>query len=1272
MITLCAMLAVLGVFWHAHSMRKILAAFLVTLFFSAPTILADDIKVWPLFYQSTDPETHTARTEFLWPLFVRERTSDYAANQFLSFPQSFPAKYPSQFYFLWPFSGLRTGAGHDAWLFPFLWSGSDQGRNDHYFALFPAFYYGENGDDHTLNIALLQHNHWDTEGAGHYLFPLFWNSRESRAGHDRRSFGLLPLFWMNRSQNNDIRHQSRSYSGGTLLLNWWSRRSATNSTGNRISISESASDNLFPVFRRTRSSTTSFISEAGDHFSDSLWVIPYWQSHKTTTNSYETTSESRHRLFPFYWDWQETRGKKGESGQALLPLWWHSATLEGGELAESADFLVPIGAHFYKKGEYDTRNILGPMFNRTENTRTKTVRYDAFFPFFSLTRGESESGGHIFPLVGWNTERGRHDNLWYGFPLGWDCESQEAFDYRMSRPQFFALHEMETRPSVSDTDCRNGPRRTVAFYPFVWSKRQADEQHQGFLPFYWRDSLRYGRSVSDQTVLPLLLGDFRTVYRDDLPVSSHQNYLLSLIANGRSPDSRSWRVFPLFSYNRSGGSLDYSSFILPFSYDSWRDPERPDVARSSELSIPFSFLPLFRSATSQSGPTNGTRKSWIFPLYKSETTSGVEGDCSKLSILWPLWNGEWLNGETRIRGLGGVMNYYERDAEGFVEQRFLYRVFTRRNRSWFNEHELMPLFARSSREDGSSSWGFLGGLLGGGSDGTRNYLRLLYLKIPTRTAAPVTAEALAAGRKRHAELALDYLQHDRHDRAAIEFTLAGNAYADDAAFQLAAGEAYVKAEPDALGKELRSSIPKSLDPIYGTSGKGNEGTIRKNLRSLAVRHFEAALRLGADKPETLCKLATAMTDLGNRPGALMCLNESDRILPNFTTAMMRLKMAQEIWAESHDARKTNTPTSLAAREVVWAVLTELKSRYPQSPCLALEEARLLPKEDKSQRYPDYGGYGWQSSQGAFSENVSRQLEIYQEAASWTSGMEEEEWLRSQKRRRRKQPADFGIYWNPDMVPTVPPKILCAWLAASILNRQMADLIADKKYDRAEALRLPIFRLLPHDCSQCAGDDSPSDHSRYRGSTALFLQNLYTLYITVSHRPLDYIVAAETLAPTLCRHQQPVVSNALESVRLEQQYIKTWHIAGDVAGKRVSLDYTGKFFERYVDLDAILGQPDACMVTAECTVVSPDERRVILRLGFDRTLIGELNGRVVFGPKSRKIAVRDEYRVPLTLKAGMNRLKLTVTDDTLAYGFFARLSSENGEFMKDLLIDAAHQ
>jgi hypothetical protein len=232
---------------------------------------------------------------------------------------------------------------------------------------------------------------------------------------------------------------------------------------------------------------------------------------------------------------------------------------------------------------------------------------------------------------------------------------------------------------------------------------------------------------------------------------------------------------------------------------------------------------------------------------------------------------------------------------------------------------------------------------------------------------------------------------------------------------------------------------------------------------------------------------------------------------------------------------------------------------------------------------------------------------------------------------------------------------------------MSALLGDKKYDEAGALRLPIFRLLPRTCVRCAVPDTRSDRVDYEDPTATCLQNLYALCITVSNRPLDYIAHVEGLAPELCRHRQPVLADALESVRLEQQYIKTWHIAGAVGGKPVSRSYAGHFFERYVDLDALLGQPDRCAVTAECLVTSPDERKVVLRLGFDHALTAELNGRVVFGPKHRKIAVRDEYRVPLVLKAGENRLRLTVADDTLAYGFFARLSSEAGEFMKDVTV-----
>lgn len=1238
----------------------------IALAFAALTALrlaADDIKIWPLLYQDTDPETRTARTEFMWPFFVRETTPRYSANQFLSFPQSFPPEYPHQFYMIWPVSGLRTGAGHDAWLFPFLWSGADRDRNDHYTALFPIFYYGENGSAKTLNLALLQHNHWDANGYSHYLFPFFWNKRSSTASCSGSSFGLLPLFWLSASQSSGRSYQSRSNSGGVMLLGWWHRGGSTNSTARGRCVSENASEGLFPIFHRSHNSSV-YSAEASSRSSrDSLWLFPYWQCHETNRFDAVPFGTSRHRLFPLYWDWSDAKNHSVDSGRTLLPLWWRSALFERGELTESAEFLVPVGAHFYRKGEYDTRNVLGPIFNRTENERTQTVRYDALFPLFSLTRGSEESGGHIFPLAGWNVARGEHDNLWYAFPLGWNCESQESFDYRLSRPQLFALHEMETRPAVQDTDCRAGPRRTVAFYPFCWSRRQADTASQGLLPFYWRNTHRCGRDVSCDTALPLLLGGRTTTYRDDIPTYSHQGYLLWLIAQGRGESYREWRVFPFFSYERSGGSLDYSSFILPFSYESWSDPDRPDRSYSSELSVPFSFLPLWRTAASRSESSGSTHRSWIFPLYKHEKSTGPEGDRAKLSILWPLWNGEWMNEETRIRGLGGVVNYYERDAGGFVEQRLLYRVFSRRTRSWLSQHELMPLYAQSSREDGTSSWGFLGGLVGGGSDGERNYLRLLYIKFHTGAVAPVPASTLAGRLNRHAELALKYLKHDRHDRAAVEFTLAGDAYAGDAGFQLAAGEAYMKARPDALGKELRSSIPSSLDPIYGKSGTGNAGRIRQNLLKLAAARFEKALELGADRPATLRKLAAAMNDLGNRGEALRRLEESDKLSPGFATAMLRLETARMIWRESRDRARQ---TAMAA---LHALLAELNGRYPQSPTLAIEEAGLVQLESDPQRYP-FGCFDsnvWLPDTDLFSKSTLRQLELYQQGAQWMPGAEEQAWLASKSQPSGRTGMDWCMAANH--AQPIPPSTQCARLAASILNRQMRELISKKSYHDAQARCPAVTHLLPRACIRCASDANSRDQAGYDDPTATFLQNLYAIHVTAFDHPLDFIAAAEGLASTLCKHRQPVVERALEPVRLEQQYIKTWHIAGALAGLPASRDYSGKFFERYVDLDSLLGRPDHCTVTAECVVTSPGERRAVLRLGFDHTLAAELNGSVIFAPKSRKIAMRDEFRIPVTLKAGENRLKLTVSDDTLAYGFFARLSSESGEFMRDLAITA---
>ena len=58
-------------------------------------------------------------------------------------------------------------------------------------------------------------------------------------------------------------------------------------------------------------------------------------------------------------------------------------------------------------------------------------------------------------------------------------------------------------------------------------------------------------------------------------------------------------------------------------------------------------------------------------------------------------------------------------------------------------------------------------------------------------------------------------------------------------------------------------------------------------------------------------------------------------------------------------------------------------------------------------------------------------------------------------------------------------------------------------------------------------------------------------------------------------------------------------------------------------------------------------------------IGE-NGRLIFGPQSDHIARRDQHLVPIQLQAGPNYFKILAKDDKLSFGFYARLTSPEGE------------
>ena len=142
-----------------------------------------------------------------------------------------------------------------------------------------------------------------------------------------------------------------------------------------------------------------------------------------------------------------------------------------------------------------------------------------------------------------------------------------------------------------------------------------------------------------------------------------------------------------------------------------------------------------------------------------------------------------------------------------------------------------------------------------------------------------------------------------------------------------------------------------------------------------------------------------------------------------------------------------------------------------------------------------------------------------------------------------------------------------------------------------------------------------------------------------------------------------VQRSLLEVELRLSQLNSWNVRRIDAGataQQKEIRLFDKASDGYIDLDAFFGGIDHCEIEAECSLSAPAETRVLLRLGFDRELRVELNGKPVFGPEKQRIARRDRHTVPLTLQPGENILKFYVKDDSLSFGFYARLTDLSGQ------------
>ncbi len=90
--------------------------------------------------------------------------------------------------------------------------------------------------------------------------------------------------------------------------------------------------------------------------------------------------------------------------------------------------------------------------------------------------------------------------------------------------------------------------------------------------------------------------------------------------------------------------------------------------------------------------------------------------------------------------------------------------------------------------------------------------------------------------------------------------------------------------------------------------------------------------------------------------------------------------------------------------------------------------------------------------------------------------------------------------------------------------------------------------------------------------------------------------------------------------------------------------------------------------AFATVISPDEREVLLKFDSDDQGKIWLNGEQIFKHTKSFSAVIDNYTIPATLNAGENSILVKVCEEEGGWGFYLRITDTDGEPVEDLKIN----
>ena len=1325
---------------------------------------AADVRLWPFFYAKTDPVAHRNQLEVFWPLYSRDADAQRTVHRILSFQREFPDHYPWQVYFLWPATALRCGNGHDAWLFPFFWSGSDGGKRSHN-SVFPFWIYYSNDDYRALNLAILNHNSWSDRHHSHYLFPLWWAKWSHYGNAKFSSHGLFPLYSLYSKDKNipDRPEYVARQRRGNATLAYWSRHAVQDQKLRR----DKASFGIFPL---AHWSSNDFLrwdkKTAGDLLTNhqtSLYLFPYWQSTRIRQqlplppapgqDYTEMTGKLRHQehfrlLFPLFYDKGKTTYTADFAlSEARRTTWffpyWHTYRTQvnkpaaNSESAAAKTAVAPEPAEPSAQEKHTSRHTVPLLFSRTsttwvnpDDTPPQVAADETFylFPYYRSTyhSANAESANNFFLLGGWGhstqTKPAANKHYAYLFPFlfykhqakpappenpaedwadtklwilpywrqhGHTGNQENHTDFLL--PLYLHSYEAHAKErtwwtvlaGVGETQAPAYLKRhsdpndeasvswhshnvsTRFFFPFWRQSNTSTARSWNILPLLWhRHTIDEQSTTTTSNTYPLLLSGSRQTVTEKGQETTGHAYLLGLggwrrcrenTPAGQQTTSLRHHLFPFWRHRQSSHETKTSMLLPPFSYQVVNHAPDSSQEQTRSLAIPHAWLPLYKSqSTTNDDNTTNNSKSWLFPFYVHETN--YEDDFARFSVLWWVYQRERSRGETRAWGLGGgLANYYEKDANGFVERSVLYRLYHREERSWFEELEVMPFYHRSRQEDNSGGWSVLGGMFGSRQDGRIKTTRFFYIPFRT-TVAPAQPFDAVASSQRHLKYALNYLEARRFDRAAIEFIFAEGSYEADAVILEQAGDAFAQADADHFQEFFRRDLPSSLAKISDKAQRYRQDASGRQLRQRAIELYRQAIANGGNQDDLELKIAVCLAprDLG---GAKAILEERFKRSGDFHHGLDCLRLRRK-W--QHD--------EISPLEVI----AELRRRYPEYALVHyLQVMHDLDKElVNSIRPRDYiWQWSWRNATPEEHEKLTAALAEAMMLLKQTVALPHVDYPPARP-VRLPQPLLPLLSTEYDVYPTtsdgLPTPATVRGLAAKkileIMTQQYQMILAKKQ-------------------------NTQDDNAKKRGLLAEMmtylplLQNMKSgLLYDVCRLHRDYYRDPERLLNELLKVQAqiqapmpgtPAEPSSLakncadEITRLRRQlsYLTRWDVQL-VSGQPSSLGI-GPFVTKdcgngYVDLDFFFGCVDNCAVEANTVVVTEKAQKAVLLLGFDRELTVELNGRIVFGPKCDLIARRDQHQVPIQLLAGSNHFKILAKDDKLSFGFYARLTSPEGE------------